>query len=220
MLMNHWEDFISNTTMFDKDGTKKLTKMVDWKTWMTAPGPSPIAGSYLDFSTDDSKVAFKLAEDYANLQGPSPFNLQGFNAWYPNKQVLFVDRLLALNSEGKITIRILESIDADLNITKTIQPEVMQRWFPLGIMNNYAPVFNHAKNFVSIQGRMKYLNPIYTSLVQNGHRDTAFEWFKMNEMFYHPIARATLKKILLLGQTREDEVALEKHEAYKNFLKE
>jgi len=136
----------------------------------------------------------------------------GFNSWFPNQQVLFVDRLQELQAEGKVTVEILAVIDSDLGISNTIQPEVMQRWFPLGIMNDYAPVFDNAHKFISEQGRMKYLNPIYSALVKSGFRNKAFMWYQENESFYHPIARATLKGLLLLGLNHEEELALQKHE--------
>lgn len=87
-------------------------------------------------------------------------------------------------------------IDADWNLTSTNNPEVKQRWFPIGIEKNYAPVFEPAHEFVSVQGRMKYLNPIYLALDRNGHRDLALKWFNENKNFYHPIAVNTLKRLL------------------------
>ena len=59
---------------------------------------------------------------------------------------------------------IIERIDADLRITADPNPEVKQRWYPLGIALGYQFVFEPAHTFVSVQGRMKYLNPIYQTL--------------------------------------------------------
>jgi len=44
---------------------------------------------------------------------------------------------------------------------------------------------------------MKYINPIYTALIKYDMADTAFQWYLENENFYHPIAIATLKKLLV-----------------------
>ena len=161
-----------------------------------------------------------MADEYVQLEGKaSPFNLQGFNKWTPNQQVLFVNRLQSYQNKNYMNINILARIDFDLNISNTIQPEVMQRWFPLGIQNDYKPVFEPAHAFVNKVGRMKYLNPIYETMCQNGYRELAYKWFNENKDFYHPIAKATLRKLMMLGEEPGDAEALERHEAYKSFLK-
>jgi hypothetical protein len=66
---------------------------------------------------------------------------------------------------------------------------------------------------------MKYLNPIYETMCQNGYRELAYKWFNENKDFYHPIAKATLRKLMMLGEEPGDAEALERHEAYKSFLK-
>lgn len=199
--------------------------MVDWETWMDAPGLAPFSEGerikYLDFTTKDSEDAFGAAQAYADAKGASlGKDYMKFSTWYPNKQVLFVNKLHDLADADMITIKTLEAIDMDLNITNTIQPEVMQRWFPLGIRLHYDPVFAPAKHFISEQGRMKYLNPIYQSLVQHGFRQMAFNWYMENESFYHPIARATLKNILMMILTEMDVEALVLHNNIKQFMRE
>jgi hypothetical protein len=44
---------------------------------------------------------------------------------------------------------------------------------------------------------MKYILPVYTALVQNGRRDLAYQWFIDNQNFYHPIALAKVRQIIL-----------------------
>jgi hypothetical protein len=44
---------------------------------------------------------------------------------------------------------------------------------------------------------MKYINPVYQALVKNGRRDLAYQYFILNQNFYHPIAIAGLRKIIL-----------------------
>lgn len=150
---------------YTKEEHDDIVAKVDWMTWMNEPGFSPIDHSlYLNFTSADSAEAYDLADRYTALQG----GLTGdktvkkrFDSWYPNKQVLFVDRLTENTAAGKMTYTILKAIDAEIMITDSIQPEVMQRWYPLGIEMHYMPVFEKAHTFISEQGRMKYLNPIY-----------------------------------------------------------
>jgi len=90
-------------------------------------------------------------------------------------------------------------IDADLNCTNASNPEIGQRWFPLAIKLRYEVAYNMAHHFVSYQGRMKYILPVYTALVQNGRRDLAYQWFIDNQNFYHPIALAKVRSLVLSG---------------------
>lgn len=55
---------------------------------------------------------------------------------------------------------------------------------------------------------MKYILPQYQALVQNGRRDLAYQWFLDNQNFYHPIALAKVRQIVLSGAITEEEHAL------------
>ena len=93
-----------------------------------------------------------------------------------------------IKRQDEVSIELMTRIDADLNITMDLDPEVKQRWYPMGIEIGYLPVFDQAHEFVSVQGRSKYLNPIYQSLWDYGYQTLAYSWFLENEDFYHPIA--------------------------------
>jgi leukotriene-A4 hydrolase len=66
-----------------------------------------------------------------------------------------------------MTTEIMTKIDADYNCTNTADPEVKQRWFPLGIKMNYTEVTPKAKEFVQGMGRWKYVKPIYQALLDS-----------------------------------------------------
>jgi len=110
-----------------------------------------------------------------------------------------------------MTIAIMQRIDADFNLTSSPDPELNQRWFPLAIELGYMPAFEPAHKWVSSQGRMKYINPVYKALLRHGYRGLAYQWFHENVKFYHPIAVSTLKKMLLQSTSPQDEKNLEKH---------
>jgi leukotriene-A4 hydrolase len=59
----------------------------------------------------------------------------------------------------------MAKVDADLNVTNAKNPENGQRWFPLAIQTKYEPAYERAQYYVSYQGRMKYILPVYTALV-------------------------------------------------------
>lgn len=91
---------------------------------------------------------------------------------------------------------ILARIDADLDCTATLDPEVKQRWFPTGLGLNYDPVYEPAHTWISSMGRSKYLTPVYASLQDSGQHDLGVQWFDENKDFYHPVAATSVEEIL------------------------
>lgn len=112
-------------------------------------------------------------------------------------QVIFLNRLT--DRVADLSYKLLKKIDEDLNVTLAPNPEIGQRWFPLSIALKYDVALDAAHHYVSYQGRMKYILPVYQSLVQNGRRDLAYQWFIDNQNFYHPIALAKVRQIVLGG---------------------
>ena len=95
-----------------------------------------------------------------------------------------------------MTLDILKKIDEDLGATADPNPEVKQRWLPLCLMLRYQPAYDAAHKFVSSQGRLKYLTPVYQALEWTDQHDLALEWFNESKNFYHPIALSSLEATL------------------------
>ena len=51
-------------------------------------------------------------------------------------------------------------------------------------------------DILSTVGRLRYLKPLYKTLIDGGYRKEAMQFFSMNENFYCPIAQNTIKGIL------------------------
>jgi len=71
----------------------------------------------------------------------------------------------------QVTIELLSLIDADYNTTADPDPEVKQRWLPIGLTIQYEPSYDAAHTWVSSMGRCKYLTPIYSALQNSGQHD-------------------------------------------------
>jgi leukotriene-A4 hydrolase len=128
-----------------------------YETWVTAPGMPPVI---LDFSTVLLEESSAIADGYISLAGAaSPANFADFNDFYSSLKVIFIERLSARLAE--VDLAIFERIDGDYNLTMTVDPECKQRWFKIGILSGYQPVFEQAHIFISSMGRLKYLMPIY-----------------------------------------------------------
>jgi hypothetical protein len=111
--------------------------MVDYETWIYKVGGDP-TGS-LNFMTTNIQTAVNLANSYVSLGGASsPPGFSVYNSWISNLKVIFHQTLLynlATNTA------VMARIDSDLSVTQTLDPEVRERWYTLGLYLNYNPVF-------------------------------------------------------------------------------
>lgn len=181
---------------------RRIIKAVDWETWIKKPGLAPV---HLDFTTKALNESSALADEYITLGGASsPANYKDYLDFYSGLRVIFLERLNT--REDAVSLEVLQKVDADLDVTSTLDPECKARWFPLGIKKGYQAVVEPAHQLVSTVGRLKYLTPIYQALLDSDQKATAIQWFEENIDFYHPLAVSSLKKLLGLdADTTPDE---------------
>jgi len=70
------------------------------------------------------------------------------------------------------------------------------RWYPTGLYLKYQAVYTNAQEWVGSMGRMKYLNPVYQSLVMSGQNSTAVAWNDLYAPTYSPIAEQNILAII------------------------
>jgi len=77
---------------------------------------------------------------------------------------------------------------------------VLQRWFSLGLYNNYTPVFGPCGTWVSSMGRDKYLNAIYTACSYTGGSvyNMCVGWYNANQYFYTKGSAYMVRELLYL----------------------
>jgi len=90
----------------------------------------------------------------------------------------------------------MEMIDSKYNCTYAPNPEIGERWFPVGIMVGYETVMTPSENFVGSIGRVKYIKPVYQALEDSGQHDTGVQWLDDNMDFYHPVAITSIQGVL------------------------
>ena len=85
-----------------------------------------------------------------------------------------------------------------LNLTASTNSELMFRWFMICISVGLESVLEPAVAFVTAQGRMKFVRPLYRALFAAGDqgKQLAVETFKKHRQFYHSIASKIISKDL------------------------
>ena len=154
-LRQTWEQWVHDN--FEGAKINEILSEVDWEVWLNKPELAPVP---LDFTTDLSREATSLALEYISLGGESsPEDKDQYQKFDSNLKTIFYTTLLEHKDECNIAI--LTKVDADFNSTADPNPEVKQRWLPLGLGLKYKPAYDPAHDFVSSQGRLKYLTPVY-----------------------------------------------------------
>jgi leukotriene-A4 hydrolase len=101
-----------------------------------------------------------------------------------------------MDAGSEVNLAIVTQIDKDLQITASQDPEVMFRWYTIGLGVMYNPVYVPAYNFVSSQGRGKYVFPIYESMAKSGQQEKANQWNNANMGFYSYMVEAGVYLII------------------------
>lgn len=194
-LRQTWEQWVHAN--FEGAKINQILSAVDWETWLYKPELAPVP---LDFQTDLSKQAVSLALEYIQLGGKSsPADKDTYWNFDSNLKTIFHTTLL--ENINDVTIEVVALVDSDFQVTADPNPEVKQRWLPLCLSLRYDPSYDASHEFVSSQGRLKYLSPIYQMLQNTGQHNLGVQWFDENKDFYHPIAVSSLEATLELDST-------------------
>lgn len=131
---------------YSPEETNQILAMSDFNNWLFKSALPP-AGTF-DFSTPEGMDAEELALAFIALGGAArPDNWEDYFSFYSNLKVIFYETLLA-NMEN-VDIPLLTEIDAAYNTTEDPDPEVKQRWLPIGLTIQYQPAYDAAHTWVS-----------------------------------------------------------------------
>eukprot|EP00347_Sterkiella_histriomuscorum_P017996 403347183 len=207
----HFIDWVTNTLFKDnQESIDKVLNAINWEAWIKQGGQNPPEWK-ISFSTDSTKISEKLADDYIALQGTGHPKDHSISDLDSQNMVVFLNRLIARQNE--LNYNIMALIDSAQVSLQGNNPEIMFRWLPLAISMGYEEAYGDSKsrahNFVSQNGRIDYIYPIYKQLVRSGRKDLAFKWFSEFKNFYHPSVVADLKKMIISSIGAEQEELLE-----------
>jgi leukotriene-A4 hydrolase len=163
---------------------------IDWCQWFHAPGDLPQALA-LNESLGEKAVA--LARQWLKNGCGDFTTLEG---WTTDEKVAFLDALGAGGDDGRtqsaVSLQVLDAIDDAYSLTMDANAEIRSRWCKLLLSAGAPRGVALAVDFVTCQGRMKFVRPLYRALRDSpcaGAKETAISTFVENADFYHPICR-------------------------------
>ena len=94
----------------------------------------------------------------------------------------------------------LAELDRAYRLTQTGNAEILCEWLRIAIANGYEPARPRLREFLTSQGRRKFLKPLYEEMAKTpeGKRQ-ALAIYQQARPMYHPISTATIDQILGYG---------------------
>ncbi|CAG8593331.1 6939_t:CDS:10 [Ambispora gerdemannii] len=191
-----WKDYLFKY-MEENHGPEKKEALlkIDWDRWLNAPGYPPVKN---EFGQTLSKACSQLAKKWDNARNNnkfeafSPDDIKDFTS---NQKVVFLQQL---RDCSPFPHKAVEALDKIYNLTDVVNSEIRLPWQELCLKTEYEPIFPHVVNFITGQGRMKFVRPLYRLLnkCKNGS-ELAKKTFLENKSFYHPIAAALIEKDIM-----------------------
>jgi aminopeptidase N len=168
------------------EGDADLRAQVNPEAWIYGPGlPENAAGVVSE--------AFARVEAQADsfAQGASPAQLTTAD-WTTHEWLHFLQSM-----PETMTAERLASLEAAYGFTETGNSEIRFAWLRIAIRNRYEPAFASLEDFLTSQGRRKFILPLYTDLAATDWgRAMAERIYREARPGYHAITSNSVDEVL------------------------
>ncbi|XP_054153154.1 leukotriene A-4 hydrolase-like isoform X2 [Oppia nitens] len=154
---NDFKEYLEN---YFKDKTDILSK-VEWDLWLHSTGMPPIIP---DYDKSLSKMCTELTNKWinANDNNLSEFKLSDISSMNPMQVKEFLSQLL--DSEIPLSLTKMHVLTEIYGLKSNKNSEIRSIWIRLGLKSHWKECINETIEFITSQGRMKFVKPIYRAL--------------------------------------------------------
>eukprot|EP01029_Cantina_marsupialis_P028276 TRINITY_DN775948_c0_g1_i1.p1 TRINITY_DN775948_c0_g1~~TRINITY_DN775948_c0_g1_i1.p1 ORF type:complete len:661 (+),score=196.27 TRINITY_DN775948_c0_g1_i1:322-2304(+) len=169
---------------------------IDWDAWFRSTGNCPVENEFDRSLLDEANM---VADAWIAFS-PETEIIRSENdiiTWPCAQQQVFMKRLM--QSAASISIDTVMALDEKFNLSNVKNSEIKFCWQRLCLAVGHAPIVPAVLRFITTQGRMKFVRPLYRDLFKCSIADAkeqAVKTFTENIEFYHPIARKMIAKDL------------------------
>lgn len=182
------EDFLGYLREHLLKTDEHAAKRIDLHVWIEEPG---LPAGFSSPVSDRLVKVESAARDWADGK-LSPAGIATVD-WSTHEWVHFLRSLPQVVSDDKLT-----ALDKAFDLTNRGNAEVAHQWLLIAVRNHYAPADARLESFLTTIGRRKFLVPLYTALVETPDgRERAKAIYSRARPFYHPMARASIEKLLV-----------------------
>ncbi|XP_046747332.1 leukotriene A-4 hydrolase [Diprion similis] len=157
IVTSTWKDYLYD---YFKDKVDILNS-IDWDTWLYKPGMPPVIPAY---DTTLAQVCKELADRWLQWDEntTSPFDASDITQLSSNQKIEFLAELLLANET--LSQKKLEVMNQVYKLDLVKNAEIRFRWIRLSLKGRWRAKVSLALTFVTEQGRMKFVRPIYRDL--------------------------------------------------------
>ncbi|HEX8841947.1 MAG TPA: leukotriene A4 hydrolase C-terminal domain-containing protein, partial [Sphingomicrobium sp.] len=179
--------FLADLRQYLVKGDKGLESKLMLDRWVYKPGVppnmvSPPAGT---FAEQD-----KAARGFASGAAPP----SAWAHWTTDERLRFLNRL-----PRKLPKARLDALQSAFGLNGTTNMEVRYAWLDLAVSNRYDPAVPSLEQFLTSQGRGKFVKPLYQALAKDKQwgKPIAHRIYAAARPIYHPLVTRPLDKLAL-----------------------
>jgi len=182
----------------------------DWETWLHKPGMPEEP----KFDRTLSAECEELAKAWISLDGIGGGGKEGktphtdISNWSTAQKVTFLDALTNLcHDRGEpLSLETIQSMKEAYTMQQCKNSEVLHRFCMLAIASGDVDIIPTVIRFITTQGRMKFVRPLYRALYKSDMgKDVALKTFLANREFYHPIAAKMVAVDMSVGKSKDED---------------
>jgi hypothetical protein len=180
-------DFVAHLRKTLLDGDPRLAAAVPVEEWISRPGLPGTAPTF-------RARAFEAVEGQAKAwaEGKSAAKDLRTADWSTQEWLHFLNVL-----PETLTAARMKELDEAQGLTKRTNAEIAFQWLLLAVRHRYEPAYPRLEEFLTSQGRRKFLKPLYAELVKTPEdKARAQRIYERARPTYHPIAVATIDALL------------------------
>lgn len=190
------------------DNTRAALQGVDWKSWYHAPGMPP---EVVEYDRSLAEASQRLADQWmaVDRSAGSWLPMEDVSGWSSGQITCFLDAILSLtlpSSSAEVAhsqplkVGTLRAMNALYSFSASKNSEILVRYCRLAIAAEDESILPVAIRFITSQGRMKFIRPIYKALFSSKiGKEIAVQTFLANKDFYHPIGAKMVASDLMLS---------------------
>jgi hypothetical protein len=172
-------------------GDKALEQKLMLDQWVYQPGvPSNI-------SKADPQAFAAVDAAVAAFKGGKLPDAAAWNGWTTDERLRFLTKI-----DKKQPANRLAALDAAFSLSRAGNNELRFAFLTLAVANRFDPAVPALEEFLTMQGRRKFVRPLITSLAEDKEwgRPIAVRVYSKARAGYHPVTTRDLDKLGLLPQ--------------------
>ncbi len=168
-------------------GDKALDSKLMLDRWVYQPGlPSNMV-------KPDPRAFAEVDRAVAKFGGNAAPDTAAWGRWTTSERLRFLNKLPRQLPKPR-----LDALNQAFGLNRIGNMEVRYAWLDLAVQNEYDPVVPSLEQFLTMQGRRKFVRPLIKALAESGWgRPIAARIYARARPFYHPMVTRELDKLKL-----------------------